>query len=243
MTDPTHAPGDWAGARRQRWSLARVAAAVVLHLLVLMALKLAIDRVELPRHGPDRVTRLVTVTLHVAPPPPHALPPPRMALTAPGRSGVHATTPSPARANAPARAPAPPREDTAQAITLPTPPTSAAVAPVAAASAPPADLRFLDNAATRQAIRAVARGDTLASHGNALTHEEPGSELLAADGSHAGTQRNLPPPPPAVLLAQGIDAAHKGDCAKGQYLGGGMGLLSAPFLLAAEALGNCAHKL
>ena len=169
MTERAPLALDWAATRRRRWSVARLAAAAGLNLLVLLALRLAVDRVELPRHGPDRVTRLVTVTLHVAPPPPHALPPPRMALTAPGRSGVHATTPSPARANAPARAPAPPREDTAQAITLPTPPTSAAVAPVAAASTPPADLRFLDNAATRQAIRAVARGDTLASAGNALT--------------------------------------------------------------------------
>jgi len=46
-----------------------------------------------------------------------------------------------------------------------------------------------------------------------------------------------------VALAQGLDAAHKGDCMKGDYLGGGMGLLSAPLLLANEMLGKCAHKL
>ncbi|MFL6681699.1 MAG: hypothetical protein ACJ8IK_25395, partial [Burkholderiaceae bacterium] len=160
----------------------------------------------------------------------------------------HAPAPPPVRANAAPRPPAPPpspaREDAAQAITLP-PPASPTVPPVAAASSPPADLRFLDNAATRRAIRAVARGEdaTVAERGNALTHEDPGSELVAADGSHAGMQRNLPPPPPAAQLAQGIEAAHKGDCGKGDYLGGGMGLLSAPFLLAAEALGKCAHKL
>jgi hypothetical protein len=55
-------------------------------------------------------------------------------------------------------------------------------------------------------------------------------------------KRNLPPPPPAVRLSQGMDAAHKGDCGKGEYLGGGRGLLSAPFLLAAEALGKCVHE-
>jgi len=238
MTERVPAAAGWAGARRRRWSAARLAAAAVLNLLVLAALDLAVDRVELPRHGPDRITRLVTVTLHAPPPPPvHALPQPQQA-----RASLH--VPSAARANAPARAPAPPRDDAAQAITRPAPPPEA-VPPVAAASAPPADLRFLDGAATRRAIRAVARGEnaTLAERGSALTHEEPGSELLAADGTHAGMKRNLPPPPPAVQLAQGIAAAHKGDCGKGEYLGGGMGLLSAPFLLAAEALGKCAHKL
>jgi hypothetical protein len=151
---------------------------------------------------------------------------------------VHATAPAPARANAPERAPAPPREDAAQAITLPAPRLEAPP-PVATASAP--DLKFLDSVATRQAIRAVARGDTLASAGNALTHEDAGSELVAADGSHAGLKRNLPTASSAVALAQGVDAAHKGDCAKGEFAGGGMGLLSAPFLLAAEAMGKCAR--
>ena len=238
MTDAAQAT-DWASARRRHWSASRIAAAIALHVLVLAFLMLAIDRVELPRRGADRVTTLVTVALHSAPPPPlHPLPPPR--------------TPSPAHANAPAArdarapAPTPPRapEDAAHAITLPPPPRES---PPLAAATPPAsaakpDLSFLDSAATRQTIRSVARGDTLASHANALTREDDGSELLAADGSHAGTTRNLPPPPPAQLLAKNVAAAHKGDCGKGEYLGGGMGLLSAPFLVAAEALGNCSSK-
>jgi hypothetical protein len=207
--------------------------------LVLGFLMLAIDRVELPRRGADRATTLVSVALHAAPPPPlHPLPLPR------------AQPPAAARANA-ARAPthetpAPvrPHDDPTHAITLPAPP---AEQPTVAAATPPAssprpDLSFLDNAATRQAIRNVARGDTLASHGNALTREENGSELVAADGTHVGMTRNLPPPPPAQLLARNIAAAHKGDCAKGEYMGGGMGLLSAPFLIAAEALGKCSSK-
>ena len=228
---------DWAGARRRRWSASRIAAALVLHALVLASLKLAIDRVELPSHGVERATTLVDVTLHPTPPPAHPLPLPRTPAVAHANAPAARATPAPTRQ----------REDATRAITQPAPP-HAEPAPTVAAAAPPAsspqaDLSFLDSAATRQAIRAVARGDTLASHGNALTHEEPGSELVAADGSHQGMQRNLPAPPPAVALAQGIDAAHKGDCMKGEYLGGGMGLLSAPFLLAAEALGNCAHKL
>jgi len=223
-------PADWASARRSRWSASRIAAAVALHALVLAALTLAIDRVELPRHGADRATTLVTVALHTAPPPPlHALPLPR--------------APSPARAPAarsPAPAPTPPRtpDDLAHTITMPAP--VAAATPPASSARP--DLSFLDNAASRQAIRSVARGDTLASAANAATREDDGSELLAADGSHAGTTRNLPPPPPAQLLAKNIAAAHKGDCGKGEYLGGGMGLLSAPFLIAAEAMGNCSSK-
>ena len=237
MPDARPAALDWASARRRRWSASRLAAAVALHALVLVSLKLAIDRVEMPGRGADRATTVVTVALHAAPPPPlHPLPLPR--------------TPSPARepaardarARGPAPMPAPPRapEDLAHTLTLPAPPPVAAAAPPA--SSPQPDLSFLDNAAARQAIRNVARGDTLASHADALTHEDDGSELLAADGSHAGTARNLPPPPPAQRMARNIAAAHKGDCGKGEYLGGGMGLLSAPFLIAAEAMGQCSAK-
>ena len=49
-------------------------------------------------------------------------------------------------------------------------------------------------------------------------------------------------PRPRNCSRKNIAAAHKGDCGKGDYLGGGMGLLSAPFLLAAEALGKCSSK-
>lgn len=237
MPDDRSAALDWASARRRRWSASRIAAAVALHALVLVSLKLAIDRVEMPRRGADRATTLVTVALHAAPPPPlHPLPVPRTP------SPARAPAARDARARAPAPMPAPPRapEDLAHTLALPVPPPVAAATPPA--SSPQPDLSFLDNAAARQAIRNVARGDTLASHANALTHEDDGSELLAADGSHAGTTRNLPPPPPAQLMAKNIAAAHKGDCGKGEYLGGGMGLLSAPFLLAAEAMGKCSSK-
>jgi hypothetical protein len=237
---------DWASDRRRRWSASRIVAALALHAVVLSALTLAIDRIDLPRHAPDRVTTLVMVALHPVPPPVHALPLPLPRTPTP--SPVHAAAPAPRVTPTPAPMPAAPRpREDAQAITLPAPPraepapTVAAAAP--AASSPPPDLAFLNNAATRDAIRAVARGDTLRRKGNALTDEAPGSEMVAADGSHTGQKRNLAPPPPAVALANGIESAHKGDCSKGEYLGGGMGLLSAPFLLAAEAMGSCAHKL
>ena len=194
---------DWATTRRRRWSASRIAAAIALHVLVLASLELAIDRVDLPRHGADRTTTLVTVVLHTAPPPPlHALPLPRRA-----------------RSQAPAsRAPEPrPREAEPRAVTLPTAPAVAAAAP--SASAPQPDLRFLDGAATRQAIRDAARGQTLASQGNAITST-----------GQTSSER----------LAKNVEAAHKADCMKDLS---GMGLLAAPVILAAEAMGKCAHKL
>lgn len=233
----------WAGARRRSHSGTRIAAAVALHALLLVSLKLAIDRVELPRHGAERATTLVDVTLHPAPPPPVRAPTPLPSARSPAHGparGTPARAPAPSRETAPATPPTPSPDDASHALTLAPPPAVAAAAPPAPASQP--DLSFLNNAATRQAIRAVARGDTLSSHANALTHEDTGTELVAADGSHQGMTRNLPPPPPAQLLAQNIAAAQKGDCMKGDYLGAGMGLLSTPFLLAAEAMGKCSHK-
>jgi len=197
---------DWATMRRRRWSASRVAAAVALHVLVLGALTLAIDRVQMPRQAADRATTLVSVTLKLAPPPSHALPLPRPAL-------AHPQVVLPAQAS---RAPA--REAEPQPITLPASPEPAAAA-AAPASAPASDLRFLDNDATRQAIRGIARGQTLASQGNAITSTE----------QTAGER-----------LAKNVDAAHKADCMKA---GGSLGLLALPVIIAAEAMGKCAHKL
>jgi hypothetical protein len=192
---------DWATTRRRRWSAARIGAALALHVLVLGALTLAIDRVERPRQT-DRTTTLVTVTLRLAPPPSsHALPLPALAPP---------PTLPPALAS---RAPA--REAEPQPITPPAP----AVAEAAPASAPSPDLRFLDSAATRQAIRDAARGQTLASRGNAITSTE----------QTAGER-----------LARNVDAAHKADCMK---QGGALGLLALPVIIAEEAMGKCAHKL
>ena len=197
----------WAATRR-RWSASRIAAAIALHALLLVSLRLAIDRVDMPRRGADRATTLVTVVLHAAPPPPplHASPLPRPAR------------PRPPASRAP-DGPARPREAEAPTITLPAPPTPEVAAAAPPASAPQPDLRFLDDAATRRAIRSAARGQTLASQGNAITSTE----------QTAGER-----------LAKSVEAAHKADCMKD---GGGMGLLAAPVLLIAEAMGKCAHKL
>ena len=218
---------DWTGTRRRRWSAPRAAAAVLLQLLALGGLLRAIDRVQVPSHARERLSTLVDVALQVAPPPP-ARPRPPLPVLAPARA------PARDHATAPAREPAP-------AVDVPPAPPSIAISAPPVASAPRPDRSFLDNAATRQAIRDVARG-SLQTRAGELTREAPGSELVAADGSHVGDTRHVTPTP-AQRLEQGVDAAHKHDCMKGDFLGAGMGLLSAPFLLANEALGNCAHKL
>ena len=46
-------------------------------------------------------------------------------------------------------------------------------------------------------------------------------------------------PDPAQALPGAIESSSKGDCLKGDYAGGGMGLLSLPFLAAAALRGDC----
>jgi hypothetical protein len=79
----------------------------------------------------------------------------------------------------------------------------------------------MDTEATRRAIRASARTPSLSDQ-LAQSREEP-HRLSAND-----------------RLAIGVHDAGKGDCAKGEYAGAGMGLLSLPFLAAAAMSGNCA---
>jgi hypothetical protein len=44
---------------------------------------------------------------------------------------------------------------------------------------------------------------------------------------------------PTQVLPHAVAAAAKGDCTKGQFVGGGMGLLSLPFLAVAAVRGDC----
>ena len=75
--------------------------------------------------------------------------------------------------------------------------------------------------ATRRAIREAARQPLLSERAAQATGQpfRRGAERLADAASGAG----------------------KGDCLKGEYAGGGMGLLSLPFLAVAAARGDCAH--
>ena len=90
----------------------------------------------------------------------------------------------------------------------------AAAAPASVPSSAP--LR-LDAEAMRLAVRDVARHPSVAGLANLADPQATAGERLTA----------------------GVDAAKKGDCSKGEFLGGGGGLLSLPFLAAAAALGKC----
>jgi hypothetical protein len=119
---------------------------------------------------------------------------------------------------APRPAAAPPRAagPAARPSPAPAPPTAQA-APVQAEPPASAPLpRLLDSEATRRALRQSAL-------------ETPtGPPQALAENSQ---QR----------LERGMKGSAHGDCLKSEFLGGGMGLLSAPFWLLAEARGKCSR--
>lgn len=98
-------------------------------------------------------------------------------------------------------------------------PQPSAPAPVAEAPASAQQPLLLHTEATRRAVREAARNPPLAVVAQAgLPQRETRDQRLARTMAEAG----------------------RGDCNKGQFLGGGMGLLSLPFWVAAEATGQCA---
>ena len=103
-----------------------------------------------------------------------------------------------------------------QAITITIAPDAAASQ--AAAVQPAATEPLLDSEATRRALRASAR--------------DPG---LAARAGRIGPA----PLAPDERLGAEVQKSARGDCLKGEYLGGGMGLLSLPFLAAAALREQC----
>ena len=96
---------------------------------------------------------------------------------------------------------------------------SAELAASAGADAGP----ILDTAASRRAIRASARAPSVTADIARTAGTAP-----AADASER--------------MGSAIKSAGKGDCAKGDYPGAGMGLLSLPFLAAAVARGDCSAQ-
>lgn len=93
-------------------------------------------------------------------------------------------------------------------------PASAAV-PEAAASRP-----WLDPEKTRQAIRQAAAQPSL---------REQAAQVSEAPRRLTAGER----------FGQEVQQAATGDCLKGEFMGGGLGLLSAPFWALAEARGKC----
>ncbi|MEP6874103.1 MAG: hypothetical protein ABI887_07030 [Burkholderiales bacterium] len=156
------------------------------------------------------VTPTQRVTLRLIPP---SVPRAAEAARPPAASlAAHVTPP---RNTTPTR-PNEPR-DTPTASTA----SAAITPPEPAASTPEVQPSLMDTDATRRAIRASARTPLLSDQ-LAQSRDEPARQS-AAD-----------------RLAHGVRDAGKGDCAKGEYAGAGMGLLSLPFLAAAALAGNCA---
>lgn len=109
------------------------------------------------------------------------------------------------------------REATAAPATPATVAASAVLPAQAAASRiGPLQSSILDTAATRQAIVEAARAPSLAGL--------PGTTRRAGQ-----TQQ----------LSDAIAAGAHGDCDKGEFAGGGMGLLSLPFWAVAKLRGEC----
>lgn len=153
------------------------------------------------------------IAVRLLPLPPSAAPPaPRSEPAATARERTARPRPAAARPRDPAALPAGPQAPAAIGIA---PLPAEAPASQALAEPPPS---LMDGEATRRAIRAAAR--------------EPG---LAAQAGRQGPALRTPD----ERLGDQVQRSAKGDCLKGEYLGGGMGLLSLPFLAAAALRDQC----
>ena len=154
---------------------------------------------------------------------------------------VEAPTPAPSPAPAAARpgpAPAPASPPTRR-------PDTAAVAPPSRQGAGAA--KATEQAATA-AAQAPVLADTEAAPDAARSARAMGRLLDSAAGREAvqsaARQGLVRPQIPAQRedpLASGMRQAAQGDCMKGEFKGGGMGLLSLPMLAAAALKGECSR--
>lgn len=148
--------------------------------------------------------------------------------------------PSPAPAAArPGPAPAPASPPTRR-------PDTAAVAPPSRQGAGAA--KATEQAATAAAPQAPVPADTEAVPDTARSARAMGRLLDSAAGREAvqsaARQGLVRPQIPAQRedpLASGMREAAQGDCMKGEFKGGGMGLLSLPMLAAAALKGECSR--
>lgn len=207
----------------------RAAASLVLaFVLALHAAAWWIVRLPSPAAQRPHTSAPARITLRWLPPAREAAPEPptREAAPEPPRPGA-AKAPAPAARRAPqaraaaTRPPAPVTSTPAPSAGAPVapPPAPEGVPPAATAGTADAPLSgLLDSPATRRAIADAARAPSLA--------QLPGTTQRAG---------------PSQRLGDAIGAGAHGDCDKGQYVGGGMGLLSLPFLAVAKLRGDCAR--
>lgn len=147
-----------------------------------------------------------------------------------------APAPSPAAAAArpgPAPAPAPARRPDTAAVAPPSRQGAGAAkateqAATAAAQAPV----LADTEAARRRAQRQAMGRLLDSAAGREAVQSAARQGLVRPQIHA--QREDP-------LASGMREAAQGDCMKGEFKGGGMGLLSLPMLAAAALKGECSR--
>lgn len=149
------------------------------------------------------------------------------------------STPAPSPAPAAARPGPAPRSKPAQR------PDTAAVAPPSRQSA--GATKATEQAATA-AAQAPVPADTEAVPDTARSARAMGRLLDSAAGREAvqsaARQGLVRPQIPAQRedpLASGMREAAQGDCMKGEFKGGGMGLLSLPMLAAAALKGECSR--
>lgn len=143
--------------------------------------------------------------------------------------------PGPAPAPNPAPRPKPARR-----------PDTAAVAPPSTQSAGAA--KAMEEAATAAAPPAPVPADTAAAPDTARSARAMGRLLDSAAGREAvqsAARQGLVRPQIQAQredpLASGMREAAQGDCMKGEFKGGGMGLLSLPMLAAAALKGECSR--
>ncbi|WP_336695257.1 hypothetical protein [Delftia acidovorans] len=150
----------------------------------------------------------------------------------------HAPYPLPAAARPePASAPRPVRQPQGAAVAPPSRPIPAATDARAATTEPPASAAPApapaDNAAipgTERSARAMGR----------LLDSAAGRQAVQAAARQGQAALQTPVQREDPLASAMREAAH-GDCMKGEFKGGGMGLLSLPMLAAAALKGECSR--
>jgi type IV secretory pathway VirB10-like protein len=115
----------------------------------------------------------------------------------------------------------PPRSVRTRSIAAPEAPAATAAPPQAASDAPVPPL-ILHSESTRRALRDIGRERSFADRAG---QDINGNSRSAFDSR----------------LSSGVANAAHGDCRKGEFKGGGMGLLSLPALALAAANGECAR--